>query len=343
MTIVVNWSVLKCPCPSWSASSDESALRSTLANLDSFNSSLHWWLEFWTWFVVFGVVLELAYVLLEYRDELHDFNRGVIHAPEKPPKVLLALGLLGAGLVAFGVSGEVWKGSQIATVETCIRKVNDALFLLLSKEAGDAATSAEVAHREADTVKQEADAIEKRLQAALKQIIVQGPRWVPLEANEAKFIKALKPFAGQRLVWVRCAAESPPEPVTVGQDVLQFLGDQGAGWNIEAPVSATWQSCTSGATSEGGNLVMVNNEADETVKAAAKALADALNDSQVYTVNMQTINGPKANQFFLNSLGAGNPWALAAEDPKAVFFLVGSNPTVDLQTLQKRVKARSKP
>jgi hypothetical protein len=148
--IAINWSLAKCSCPSWSANADESALRSSLASLDTCNSSLHWWLGFWTFLVAFGVALEVVFVVWEYLEELHDLRRCLIHPPKRPTTALFVLGLLGAGLVAAGVSGEFWKESQIATVETCIRKGNDTLFLLLSKEAGDASASATTAHKEAD-------------------------------------------------------------------------------------------------------------------------------------------------------------------------------------------------
>lgn len=296
-----------------------------------------------------GVFLEEAELWLPSGKPRLDMTKGILR-PSRWHKWKKEIARIGWILIILGVAGEGLFEAAVSSADGMLQDFNDTLLASATEQAGDAATSAKVAHGEADTVKQQADAIEKRLQAASKQlavfehqIIVQGPRWVPLEANQAKFIKALKPFAGQRLVWVRCTAEiPPPEPSRVGQDLLRFLGSQGAGWSIEAPVSAIWQSCTSGATTEGGNLVIVNSEADATVKAAAKALTDALNDSQAFTVNTQ-VNVPKANQSFLSFLGAGNPWALAAEDPKAVFFLVGSNPAVDLQTLQKRANTRSKP
>lgn len=148
--IAITWSLARYVCPSWSSITDESALRSALASLDDSSSSLHWWLGFWTFVVVLGVVLEVAFVAWEYLDGLRDFRRATIHSPERPKTLLFVLGLVGAGLVAAGVSGELWKESQIAKLETCIRKGNDALFLLLSKEAGDARQSAKIAHDEAD-------------------------------------------------------------------------------------------------------------------------------------------------------------------------------------------------
>src|ERR1700693_3174614 len=137
--ILINWSLAKCSCPSWRANTDESALRIALSSLDDCNSSLHWWLGFWTFWVVVGVALELVFVVREYIDELHDFRRGIVHPPDKPNRLLFALGFFAAGLVALGVGGELYVESKIATVETSVRKGNDALFLLLSKEAGDAA------------------------------------------------------------------------------------------------------------------------------------------------------------------------------------------------------------
>lgn len=163
---MTSWSLAKCACPSWSSITDESALRRALASFDDFGSTLHWWLGFWTFLVALGVVLEVVFVVWEYWEEMHDFRRGVIHAPEIPNTALFVLGLLGAGLVAAGVSGELWEESQIAKQETCIRKGNDALFLLLSKEASDAATSARTARSEAEASGKEAGKAQKKAEKA---------------------------------------------------------------------------------------------------------------------------------------------------------------------------------
>jgi hypothetical protein len=136
---------------------DESALRILIANLDVSRSSFHWWLEFFTALVVAGVVLEVVFVVWEYREDLHDFRRGIVHPPNKPSVLLLVFGLFGASLVAIGVAGEFREEAKIEGVETQIRKANDELYILLSKEAGDAAVSAKTAHVEADAVKSIAD------------------------------------------------------------------------------------------------------------------------------------------------------------------------------------------
>jgi hypothetical protein len=143
---------------------DESALRRALASLDDCGASLHSFLEVATVLVVVGVALEMVFVIWEYLEDLHDFKRGIVHPPDKPSWPLFALGFLGAALVALGVGGELYAESKIATLETCIRKGNDALSLLLSKEAGDARKSAEEAGAAADRAKKVADAADSTAQ-----------------------------------------------------------------------------------------------------------------------------------------------------------------------------------
>lgn len=63
--------------------------------------------------------------------------RANVNPPASPSRLLFALGFVATGLVAFGVGGELYEESKIATLETCVRKGNDALFLLLSREAAD--------------------------------------------------------------------------------------------------------------------------------------------------------------------------------------------------------------
>lgn len=124
---------------------DESALRRALDSLDDCTSSLHGWLRFWTLLVVVGVALEIVFVVWEYLEEWQDRKTCLLVPPVKPHLPLFLLGFLGAGLVTAGVAGELNVESKIATVETCIRKGNNQLSLLLSEEAGDAKTSAQKA------------------------------------------------------------------------------------------------------------------------------------------------------------------------------------------------------
>jgi hypothetical protein len=326
----------------------ESALRAALDLLEASQSSLHGWLNFWTLLVVLGVALEIAFAVREYREQLHDFNRGTIHTPDRPKVTLLIFGLLGAGLVAVGVAGEFVIDAKLGTVETNIRKANDNLYSLLSEKAGDAAQSATIAHDEADVVRNEADAIQKRLHAASKQLSdveelvrIQGPRRRLLEDGRDKFLEAIKPFAGQRVTVVHCGYELQAEPEQLEQSLLNLLGvskvsKPNAGWAVESPGYTTWAKCNTGASAAGGNLVIVSSTADRTVKAAATALYDALNGIDISTI--QTESTPESRQLELQFLGDDSPWELAIKDPKAVIILIGTNPMFDLSGWHERHK-----
>ena len=186
---------------------DESALRSALASVNDCSSSLHREFRFWTFLVVVGVALELAFVIWEYVEELHDFRRGIVHPPDSPNRLLFAFGFFAAGLVALGVGGELNVESKINTVETCIRKGNDMLFLVLSKEAGDAAKSAETARDEADAASKEAHGAElsaknaerelekaKRVTAQLRQDVFDAEVKLDDERNKrAELEKSVAP------------------------------------------------------------------------------------------------------------------------------------------------------
>ena len=136
---------------------DESALKTLLDNLEISRASLHGWLHFWTFLVVVGVALEVVFVVWEYVRELHDFRRGEVHPPERPSLFLLVLGLLGAGLVAVGVAGELYIDVKASKVETDIRNANELRVSLLSKEAGDAKDSAQTARDAAKEAKSQSD------------------------------------------------------------------------------------------------------------------------------------------------------------------------------------------
>ena len=173
---------------------DESALRLLLSHAEACRSVLHFWLEFWTAVVVVGVTLEVFYVIKEYRNDLHDYRRAIIHPPEKPSVLLLTLGLLGAALVAVGVAGELWADAKIETAETEIRKLNNDLSLLLSKEAGDAKASADGAASAA--AKAEASATRATKE---EEELRQKVGWRHLSDSDwGNLVQTLHPFAGQK-------------------------------------------------------------------------------------------------------------------------------------------------
>jgi hypothetical protein len=316
---------------------DESALRSALASLNDCGSSLHRELWAWTFLVALGVVLEIVFVIWEYIEDLHDFRRSIVHPPDRPNLSLFVLGFIGAALVAVGVSGEIHAESKIATLETCIRKGNDALSLLLSREAGDVEKSAKLAHEEADTVKLEADTIQKRLDKALaqlkgveKDVSIQGPRWKLLDAGKDEFIRELKPFAGagQKIIIAYCGTllSTPPEQFRLTMDATElFSGRLGAGWSAEP---RGWSSCPpNGPFNFGGNMVLVSTAASDAVKRAATALSDVLNKLEINTSKINEV--PPAvvepNGFIGKVFGSESPWGFAVKDPTSIVLFIGPN------------------
>jgi hypothetical protein len=333
---------------------DESALRTLIANLERCRSPLHGWLEAFTWLVVIGVAIEVVFVIWEYREELHDFNRGIIHAPEHPKKSMFVVGLLGAGLVAIGVAGELRVGAKIETLETRIRKANGDLLLLLSKEAGDAATSVKTAHEELDRVKSETAKLEARLSAASTQldaieqrVRVQGPRWKQLEDNKSEFIRALTPFAPQRvtIIETKCGDAVQTEPHKLAVDLVNILGvfdlKPNAGW--KGGIYRVWHTCKVWPTAEGGNLVVTSSSARQSVKDAAKALDGTLNKIGISTMGIIIPDSPEFRAEVDTDEGTDSPESLALKDPTQIFIMVGTNPmTVDTFG-ERKLHKRSRP
>jgi hypothetical protein len=198
-----------------------------ITNLQASESSFDWWLEFFTALVVVGVVLEVAFVVWEFREDLHDFRRGIVHPPDKPSVLLLLFGLLGASLVAVGVAGEFREESKIDGVETQIRKADDDLYLLLSNEAGDAARSAKGAAKAASEATASADALKKYLaQLATPREIVISDRDGDHEERAARFAE-VKKYPGTVAV-----IQSIPEfePNMYALHLAQALSD--SGWKV---------------------------------------------------------------------------------------------------------------
>jgi hypothetical protein len=107
---------------------DESTLRSKLSQLEGLRSSLHSSFRFWDWVVVVGVAFEFVVLAAEYWNEWHAFRRATIRSPEKPRIWLFVVGLCAVAMVAGGITKELGIDSQIESVETQIRGVNEQLL-----------------------------------------------------------------------------------------------------------------------------------------------------------------------------------------------------------------------
>ena len=206
---------------------DESARKILISNLDRSRATLDSWLLVFTLLVVIGVVLEVVFVIWEYRDDLHDWRRGIVHPPERPSITLLAFGLFGAGLVAIGVSGELYIGARISAVETRIRDANDRRATLLSKLAGDAKVSAEKAEGAARRATDEADDMARQA-AALSQYLAVAANLVnPRHLDRARFLQLMK---GQPKAVAYIRYEQDKEAEILAKQLNLALGPQGLGW-----------------------------------------------------------------------------------------------------------------
>src|SRR3989442_613713 len=103
---------------------EASALESAIRALEIRSESLESWLKLWITLVVVGVAIELVIVLKEYFDDLEECRRGTIRSPAKPSRWKLIFSLLGAGLVAIGVAGELGIDFKAGDVETGLRNRN---------------------------------------------------------------------------------------------------------------------------------------------------------------------------------------------------------------------------
>jgi hypothetical protein len=302
---------------------DESTIRGALASLDGPSSSLHWWLNFWTIAVALGVVLEVAFVIWEYRDELHDFRRGVVHPPERPKTLLFVVGLVGAALVAAGVSGEVWEGIQIVKLETCTRKGNDALFLILSKEAGDAAESARIAHEEAIAVTKLAEA--------------QGARAKLLNKIAQELARKLTPFAGQRVGLFVCGVQGTPDQETIDTwaVIANILGPD----NVEGITGARWREVPTNLNFAGncgaarglgqGVIVYVSKRAAPRTLEAANILGHGLADVLPPLPNKSPgLVDPDFSKLTVDRgfQDKSAPWVSVGLDPELITVLIGAHP-----------------
>lgn len=145
---------------------EELALINKIAALEASRSSLDHWLTLSIFLVVIGLAVELIVIWLEHRHEILAFERGV---SERPSILALVFALLGAGLVAIGVSGEFWIHVRSERLETEIRNFNASLLAIANNKAGDAKTSADSAASAALRANDSASSAQERATAVARQ------------------------------------------------------------------------------------------------------------------------------------------------------------------------------
>jgi hypothetical protein len=226
-------------------------------------------------------------------------------------------------------------GSLGAKAGEADNKANKAI-----RDSGTALSKAGEAKQKVVDVGQQADALTLRMGGASRKlgeleqdIRAQGPRWRLLEDNKTGFITALKPFAGQPITVVTCdlwISSANPEPLRVEQDLVRFLGQDGAGWSAGY---RSWDRCL--ITSAGGIDIRINRTASIGVQHAAEALRDTLRNIKI-SANLYGTSTRPIEVFF----GVGSPEDLARKDPTGIFLSVGPNPTYDLTGVWDKAKAK---
>jgi cell division septum initiation protein DivIVA len=138
------------------------ALRSSIKSLESCSNSLESLLYIFVALVVIGVVLEVGFVVWEYREDMKEFRRGIIHSPHRPSGRKLLLELAGAGLVAIGVAGELAIDVKSGGIQTTLRAKNGELIDILQNASGTALRVATENEKEAAQLRKDAEGLKKQ-------------------------------------------------------------------------------------------------------------------------------------------------------------------------------------
>lgn len=268
---------------------DESALKQIIDSQEAILRSLHSRLDMFTGMVVIGVVLEVLFVVWEYREEMKDFRRGIIHTPEKPDKRLFILGLVGAGFVALGVAGELWVAVLADRAETKIRAANETRVALLLQEAGSAKKSADDSAAAATRAKldsataianssrasaiaagarTEADKFEEKIVSANLENERIKKQLADRTISDAEFDimrVGLKQFRGQKffVFWYQLN----PESTAIANRIFSVLTMSGWEYASQSGILA------GGVT---GMIVRCHPKADISTRSAARTLLDEL-------------------------------------------------------------------
>jgi hypothetical protein len=298
-----------------------------LSALESISKALEKSLDFWGLLLLLSTAVVVLGLVVEYWHDVKEFWI-IVRWPMAAFPWDKFKTLFGGILVTLGVAGELFFTYKASRVENDLRHNSHKIEVLLTQQAGDAATSAKTAHEELDAVRREADSIQTRLDAAAiqlsgleKDVLIQGPRSKLLDVNKTKFVNRMKPFAGQSILVMWCGTmwNAPAEQFELAMRMASSLGQ--AKW-VASPTS--WDSCPpAGVLNAAGNAMVVPDSADKSTKDAAAALLGILNEIGITTTmnNVTTIQAA-----ILSKFGQRSPWELAVANPQSVVIFIRPNP-----------------
>jgi hypothetical protein len=180
--------------------SSAAALRSSIKALEICARSLEFWLYAFVSLVAIGVVLEVFVILWDHHDDVEEYRRGTIRSPQKPNFRKLGLELIGAILVAIGVSGEFVVDIKSGAIQTSLRKANEELIQLLEGASSAALTIASQNEKEAAQLEKDAEGLKKAAEdERLARVeLEERVAWRSFSERQQRVIKVgLDRFAGQ--------------------------------------------------------------------------------------------------------------------------------------------------
>jgi hypothetical protein len=301
-------------------------------DLESTSRSLELWLYLFVALVVIGVVLEVGFVLWEYRGALEEYQRGTIRSPHKPSGWRLCFELLGAALVAIGVAGELGVDIKSGTVQTGLRTKNGELIQLLEGVSGAALSNAAQLGIDLETEKQKTARFQREADAARlalsNQVKEQGPRWPLIRGAKQELVSVLSPFVGQRAdIYIsgpRILADE--ETMSTWGALADALGGDGAKWKLEHG-GLTFAERDRRVL---GIHIWVSTKAVARTAEAAKALAAELikilppsSDRTLIPEDPDRIAMLESKAFPPDK---DAPYVLAARDPDLITIMIGAHP-----------------
>lgn len=233
-----------------------SALESSLKTVGQ--SSERWEIVAWVCaFVVgFGVAAEIVGIVWGYRDDLRDWQRGIIRPPDRPSVGKLWFEIVATLLVVAGIFGEAGASLKLALINSQLRSItselrskSDQLLALVTQEAGSSVYSADKANAAAVNAQAGADAIgakarelanitsnlrtklaaEETVELAARNRADElekslAPRTLPIDLDAL----SLLPFAGTHVV---LEVLTDAEAVRAAHQIERLLG--AGGWIID--------------------------------------------------------------------------------------------------------------
>lgn len=242
--------------------------------LESVSRSLESSLDFWGSMLLAATLVVVVGLIVEYWHEIRGFWEHARWPMAAFPSDKL-VAITGGVLVTLGVAGELFFTYKASLVESKLRENNHKIEALLTKEAGDAKTSAEGAADASSRAKRSADAAGVAAAKAQEQVNLVAKRAEEIDAG----LGQTQSLMSARSVENRDELTDKLKLLFKGQDVIvrSYVGDQES-WGLCTQLWYLAQSAEMKPANECGMgqltaplaspLVISGPDIDETMKLA---------------------------------------------------------------------------